>query len=576
MNVFEYADERLWEIIAEKRKGEENGKVEEEFSALRKAHHTPILLFLYDLLGELNDREIPFAANGHYFPQEIVKRIFQPVDTTAIIMEKPYDGKKLSLYLEVESGRKEEVIELLRNRYENVYRSAYYVEKLRRYIVNLGAYYVSRGATKKPLVEVDGEICLQKDSDKSFLQNKDAEEGFYFVLLPRKNIRFAYKRIPDGRIFDRELGYTILRGADKIGENLIEVTGYGERILLECGRALFPDEGTERTERYVAGERYSAVIVTHAHEDHCGLLDSPIAAEKIYMGEQTFLMLRDRGRICMENEKKVAFMRSEEPFFIGEIRVLPHLCDHSAADSYMIELSDGVKTILYTGDFRNNGRKSFPTLIKRLPDKVDVLICERTMDKPNNHSEWDLENEAVAIMQKHREIFLLQSVLNVDRLVSFYRACIRTGTKYLMTPLQAQTTRHWEKVPNPKGYADCYLYLPRKAEEKTHKYLKDKYGEKLIGREKIAAMDRFAMSVSTGMLDYLVKLAEKRDLSNAVLIYSLWSGYKEKMEAFLSGVEKLGIRVVDLHVSGHADKEAIRAIISKTNPTEIRYVHTEA
>ena len=377
-------------------------------------------------------------------------------------------------------------------------------------------------------------------------------------------------------VWERELTYSILRGADKIGENLIEVMGYGKRILLECGKALFPDEKTERTEEYVKEERFDAIVVSHAHEDHCGLLTEALSAKIIFMGEWTYKMLLEKNAICRENADKVVWMKSEEPFFIGEIRILPHLCDHSVADSYMIEISDNVKTFLYTGDFRSNGRKRFDALLARLPEKVDVLLCEKTVDAKKHESEWDLENEAVAIMQKHREIFLLQSVLNVDRLVSFYRACIRTGTKYLMTPLQAQTTRHWEKVPNPKGYADCYLYLPRKAEEKTHKYLKDKYGEKLIGREKIAAMDRFAMSVSTGMLDYLVKLAEKRDLSNAVLIYSLWSGYKEKMEAFLSGVEKLGIRVVDLHVSGHADKEAIRAIISKTNPTEIRYVHTEA
>ena len=47
------------------------------------------------------------------------------------------------------------------------------------------------------------------------------------------------------------------------------------------------------------------------------------------------------------------------------------------------------------------------------------------------------------------------------------------------------------------------------------------------------------------------------------------------MKEFLTGIEKLGIRIVDLHVSGHADKEAIEALIARTNPTEIRFVHTD-
>ena len=83
------------------------------------------------------------------------------------------------------------------------------------------------------------------------------------------------------------------------------------------------------------------------------------------------------------------------------------------------------------------------------------------------------------------------------------------------------------------------------------------------------------MLVTTGMVDYLTKLSEKRDLSHAVLIYSLWDGYKENMKDFLAGIEKLGISIVDLHVSGHADKEAIDALIARTNPTEIKFVHTD-
>ena len=377
-------------------------------------------------------------------------------------------------------------------------------------------------------------------------------------------------------VWERELTYSILRGADKIGENLIEVMGYGKRILLECGKALFPDEKTERTEEYVKEERFDAIVVSHAHEDHCGLLTEALSAKIIYMGEWTYKMLLEKNAICRENADKVVWMKSEEPFFIGEIRILPHLCDHSVADSYMIEISDNVKTFLYTGDFRSNGRKRFDALLARLPEKVDVLLCEKTVDAKKHESEWDLENRAVEIMRTHDEVFLLQSALNVDRLVGFYRACKRTGTNFLMTPLHAQVTRHHEHIPNPKEYDDCFLYLPRRTEGKTHTYLKEKYGEKLIGRDRIAGMKKFALLISTGMTEYLKKLAEKRDLSNAVLVYSLWSGYKEKMGAFLADVEKLGIRVVDLHVSGHADKEAIRAIISKTNPTEIRYVHTEA
>ena len=56
----------------------------------------------------------------------------------------------------------------------------------------------------------------------------------------------------------------------------------------------------------------------------------------------------------------------------------------------------------------------------------------------------------------------------------------------------------------------------------------------------------------------------------------MWEGYQDDLREFLSDIERLGIRVVDLHVSGHADGAAIKALIQATNPDEIVYVHTNA
>lgn len=380
----------------------------------------------------------------------------------------------------------------------------------------------------------------------------------------------------DERVFERALSVEILRGERKIGENLIEVMGYDMKVLLECGRALDPDEESARIEEYVRQERYAAVIVTHFHEDHSGLLRDPIAADAIYMGARTFDLLRYRGMICDENAGKVVFMSSEEPFHVGEITFIPHLCDHSAFDSYMIEITDGVKRILYTGDFRSHGRKSFPALLRRLPKKVDLLISEKTLREEKGKSEWELEREAVELMRSHREVFILQSASNVDRLVSFYRAAKRAQIPLLVAPIHTQIVRHIETAPEPKNYENCYLYTPRRLTKESHDILSDRYGEKFIGRSIIAELPRFAMMIHTGMGDYIDKLAKTRDLSGAVLVYSMWEGYKEDFREFLSNMERLGIKVVDLHVSGHADGAAIKALIQMTDPDEIVYVHTNA
>ena len=43
----------------------------------------------------------------------------------------------------------------------------------------------------------------------------------------------------------------------------------------------------------------------------------------------------------------------------------------------------------------------------------------------------------------------------------------------------------------------------------------------------------------------------------------------------VEGVCALGISVIDLHVSGHADRTAIKELIKAVNPKKIEFVHTE-
>ena len=65
--------------------------------------------------------------------------------------------------------------------------------------------------------------------------------------------------------------------------------------------------------------------------------------------------------------------------------------------------------------------------------------------------------------------------------------------------------------------------------------------------------------------------------SGGLLVYSFWNGYKEtdNMKEFLGECEKLGLKIVTLHTSGHADAETIKDLIGKTKPKKILPVHTE-
>ena len=85
------------------------------------------------------------------------------------------------------------------------------------------------------------------------------------------------------------------------------------------------------------------------------------------------------------------------------------------------------------------------------------------------------------------------------------------------------------------------------------------------------------MCIRDSMLGYIKALKEKMSFEDGILVYSFWSGYRktERMQRFLNECEKLGLKIVTLHTSGHADNEALKQLIKETNPRVVIPVHTE-
>ena len=373
----------------------------------------------------------------------------------------------------------------------------------------------------------------------------------------------------------KKLQINILRGKNKVGENLIEITDGKTKILLECGVALEPTHKSKEIEEKVLGIEYDAIIITHCHADHSALLKNPLRAKTIYLGQATFQILNYCNAILEENKCKIKFIESEKSFFVGDIECKPYLCDHSAFDSYMVEIKKDGENVLYTGDFRSNGRKNFDVLISKLPEKVNVLIVEGTNLVDENQTEKTLEKQAAELFAKHDKVFVLQSALNVDRTVSFYRASKKTKKPFIMGQSLANICAGLKNIPNPLTFGDCFTYFNKSFDGEQYEKSKSVYKSKLLGRSQIAKLKKFTMQIDSGMIKYLKKLNQISGLQDCVLVYSMWQGYKPKMQEFLKEIKEMGIKTVDLHVSGHADCKAIKKLIEKVNPDKIEFVHTE-
>jgi ribonuclease J len=190
-----------------------------------------------------------------------------------------------------------------------------------------------------------------------------------------------------------------------------------------------------------------------------------------------------------------------------------------------------------------------------------------------------LEDKATALFASTEgPVFVLQSSMNVDRIVTMARAAKKTNRIILQDLYMAEVaSAAGSSIPNPRTFHDVKVFLTRPYPREHKRYqLFCTYGASRIGRAQIAG-ERFVLFVRTSMLAWLRLLSKQMSFANGLLVYSLWNGYRENedMKAFLEACQGLGLTVVPLHTSGHADAETIEALIRQVKPRRILPVHTE-
>lgn len=371
----------------------------------------------------------------------------------------------------------------------------------------------------------------------------------------------------------------IHRGQNQIGGNIIEISTARTKILLDIGLELDDEKNKKlpNIEGLFDSKGYDAVFISHYHGDHLGLAYNIHKDIPLYMGEKSAKIIQ-----VSDAYKKTSsitphgFLEHKKSIAIGDITVTPYLCDHSAFDSYMLLCEADGESLLYTGDFRGNGRKPYDWLLSELPKKVDKLICEGTTLSRENYvpvTEKELEEEAVKLFRENRgPVFVLQSSMNIDRIVTMYRASKRSDRIFLEELYMADiTSAIGDSIPNPE-FSDVYAFITSPTRYEGLK----KYAHRM-GKDRIAKTS-FVMCVRASMLRYIKSLSKLMSFENGLLIYSFWNGYKEAedMKIFLSQCESMGLKIVTLHTSGHADYNSIKKLVETVNPSEIIPIHTEA
>jgi len=397
---------------------------------------------------------------------------------------------------------------------------------------------------------------------------------------------------------------TIHRGAKEIGGTCIELQSENSRILLDFGLPLVDENREQFDSRKIIGlskeellqkrllpqikglyddtPRIDAILLTHPHQDHYGLLSYINHEIPVYMSRGCKALIEVSYFFGQTNYdlRNIKTVRAWRTFRKGNFTITPYLVDHSGFDAmaFLIE-SEGTR-IFYSGDFRGHGRKKvlFDNLLKKPPKDIDYLILEGSMigrDNGKYETESDIENELTSLFKdKHSLFFIACSSQNIDRIVSIYRACIKTNRTFVIDPYTAFVLDKLKiissNIPqynwnNMKVFFVSNTYTERMAEGKTlYKYKSAK-----ISYQEIESMRSNVVIKDSHMIRNI--FAKKKALSDAELIYSMWDGYLREIKPFW---EKHAVNIIKVHSSGHAYIEELKSLVNALKPKHIIPNHT--
>ncbi len=391
----------------------------------------------------------------------------------------------------------------------------------------------------------------------------------------------------------------IHRGAKEVGGSCVEVSSNGTTLLLDFGLPLSFEFGDDTSSvlpeplysDIVKGEKkIDALLVSHAHLDHYGLIGRLPKETPLFMGEATSTLIRfsdefTPAKIGLINS--ITF-KAHEPFRIGSFEIIPYLMDHSAFDSYAFLIKSDTKSIFYSGDFRGHGHKheQFDNLISNSP-KVDVLLMEGTLigDRLAEQviTEAEIEKQMADLCRETKgAVFVTVPSQNIDRIISIYRAAKQTGRKFIIDLYSAELFSRLEKfsddIPQPSD-PDVLLWFPWIQRENL---INNRLGSVMKNHEKWKKpLKDFSSDIPHSVMmlrpPFRKEIQNNADLSDSVWVYSMWKGYLERSEPLQNlkqWTEDNEIPLKFRHTTGHAQIEDLKRLARALSPQVLIPIHS--
>ena len=387
----------------------------------------------------------------------------------------------------------------------------------------------------------------------------------------------------------------IHRGAAEIGGSCVEVQHDGHTVVLDVGRPLefgfrddvpIPDVEAFR----VDSPRRVAVLLSHGHPDHYGLIPGIPPGIPVYLGEATQRILKEAAFFSPAGAEIEAagYLRDRQPIRLGPFIITPFLVDHSAFDSYGLLVEAGGRRLLYSGDIRASGRKAkvFEHFLAHPPGNVDVLLLEGTNVRTEDPSvpsltERDVEDLCVELfLRTDGMVLACYSGQNIDRMVTLHRAARRAGRNLVLDLYGAAIARATGRPDTiPQGDWDSvHVYVPQSQrvlvkQARQFERTAQVRSRRLYPQDLASRAGDLVMTFRSSMRHEMHRAG---CLDGAQAVWSMWAGYLEQRsgERLLAWFEEHGIPLSILHASGHASPDDLQRYAAAVSAREVVPIHT--
>lgn len=379
----------------------------------------------------------------------------------------------------------------------------------------------------------------------------------------------------------------IHRGAKEIGGSCVQIEAGGESILIDAGAQL--EAGSHAVPPTINFRTLHAIVISHPHLDHYGLLPW-LPTTSVLMGEAARRILSAAAPFMRQPPVPLAgpTLKDRQALNLGSFQITPYLVDHSAYDSYALLIEAEGKRVFYSGDLRMHGRKR--ELVERLiaapPSPVDVLLLEGTTlgraDMPAPQPEHAIEDDLAELFRDTRGLALVHaSAQNIDRIVSIFRACLKTERTLVIDLYTAEILAATGNPHIPQSdWNSIALCIPQKqrVQIKT-KGLFDalnRHSRHRIFPKTIADNPRdYALLFRPLWMDDLVRAG---CLDGACLIHSQWNGYlkDDEYSEIDAWRRTYGLPFHQVHTSGHACPTDLERFVDALHPKMLVPIHSDA